>query len=61
MMKINEWIPCSDNNYWSEEDGYVTIVKFIIDDKWEVFTQECCPYGWNVLCDLKAELMNIKL
>lgn len=66
-----EWIPCSDENYWTDQDGYITIIKYTeeywhdVDDtitrKDYIFTQHDCPYGWNVLVESNAKLMNIKL
>lgn len=56
-IKCYEWIPCSDENYWTDVEGYASIVKL----NGSIYTQYTCPYGWNVLIDMGAELLNIEI
>ena len=68
----NEWIDCTEDNYWVEEelelnDKYFTIVCLTIesyDDKKDhtiaeqyLYLYNNCPYSWNILVNSGAKYM----
>lgn len=62
-MAINEvvWEPCTDENYWTTESGYVTVVKMEISGETYVYLRNECPYGWSTLVRNGAFKTDIKL
>ena len=53
------WYPCTDENYWQENEEMTTIVSYEIDGKWEIVTRDQCTWGWNVLVRTGAKLMYV--
>ena len=68
----NEWLDCTEDNYWVEEeleqnDMYFTLVCFTIesyDDKKDqtiaeqfIYMYNNCPYSWNILANSGAKYM----
>ena len=71
----NEWIDCTEDNYWVEEelelnDKYFTIVCLTIesyDDKKDhtiaeqyLYLYNNCPYSWNILVNSGAKYMVVE-
>lgn len=53
------WEPCGDENYWSDDPRVLTIVKAELCGRIMTFTENNCPYGWNVLCRMDAKKADI--
>ena len=52
----NVWIDCTEDNYW-ETDHDIYYIK-----EYNSFgTKDTCPYGWNVLCQVGAKIMHVKV
>lgn len=71
----NEWLDCTEDNYWVEEeleqnDMYFTLVCFTIesyDDKKDqtiaeqfIYMYNNCPYSWNILVNSGAKYMVVE-
>ena len=71
----NEWLDCTEDNYWVEEeleqnDMYFTLVCFTIesyDDKKDqtiaeqfIYMYNKCPYSWNILVNSGAKYMVVE-
>ena len=71
----NEWLYCTEDNYWEEEDleqndKYFTLVCLTIesyDDKKDqtiaeqyLYLYNNCPYSWNILANSGAKYMVIR-
>ena len=71
----NEWIDCTEDNYWVEEDleqndKYFTLVCLTIesyDDKKDhtiaeqyLYLYKNCPYSWNILANSGAKYMVVE-
>ena len=71
----NEWIDCTEDNYWVEEelelnDKYFTIVCLTIEsygDKNDqttaeqyIYLHDNCPYSWNILTNSGAKYMVVE-
>ena len=71
----NEWLDCTEDNYWVEEelernDKYFTLVCLTIesyDDKKDqtiaeqyIYLYENCPYSWNILANSGAKYMVVE-
>ena len=71
----NEWIDCTEDNYWVEEDleqndKYFTLVCLTIesyDDKKDqtiaeqyLYLYNNCPYSWNILVNSSAKYMVVE-
>lgn len=71
----NEWINCTEDNYWVEEDleqndKYFTLVCLTIesyDDKKDhtiaeqyLYLYKNCPYSWNILANSGAKYMVVE-
>lgn len=71
----NEWLDCTEDNYWVEEeleqnDKYFTLVCFTIelyDDKKDqtiteqfIYMYNNCPYSWNILSNSGAKYMVVE-
>ena len=72
---INEWLDCTEDNYWVEEDlelndKYFTLVCLTIesyDDKKDqtiaeqyLYLYNNCPYSWNILVNSGAKYMVVE-
>ena len=72
---INEWLDCTEDNYWVEEelelnDKYFTLVCLTIesyDDKkghtiaeQYIYLHDNCPYSWNILANSGAKYMVVE-
>jgi hypothetical protein len=51
------WKSCTNDNYWNSEND---IVAYILNGDLFINTKSSCPYGWNVLCDMKAKITTIE-
>lgn len=49
-----DWTRCTEENYPETDDMGNIIICYMLDDVWTYQTYPYCPYGWNVLCDMKA-------
>lgn len=62
MVKYNEWIDCTEENYWQTEHDVFYIPG---DEKnginYMFGCKQICPYGWNVLVRNNAKFMTVKL
>ena len=71
----NEWLDCTEDNYWVEEelernDKYFTLVCLTIescDDKKDqtiaeqyLYLYNNCPYSWNILTNSGAKYMVVE-
>ena len=71
----NEWLDCTEDNYWVEEDleqndKYFTLVCLTIesyDDKKDqtiaeqyLYLYNNCPYSWNILVNSSAKYMVVE-
>ncbi|MBR6591983.1 MAG: hypothetical protein IKK81_05110 [Prevotella sp.] len=71
----NEWLDCTEDNYWVEEepeqkDKYFTLVCMTIesyDDKNDqtiaeqyIYLHDNCPYSWNILANSDAKYMVVE-
>ena len=71
----NEWLDCTEDNYWVEEeleqnDKYFTLVCLTIesyDDKKDqtiaeqfIYIYNNCPYSWNILSNSGAKYMVVE-
>ena len=72
----NEWLDCTEDNYWVEEepeqkkDKYFTLVCMTIesyDDKNDqtiaeqyIYLHDNCPYSWNILANSGAKYMVVE-
>ena len=71
----NEWLDCTEDNYWVEEeleqtDKYFTLVSLTIesyDDKKDqtiaeqyLYLYNNCPYSWNILVNSGAKYMVVE-
>ena len=71
----NEWLDCTEDNYWVEEepeqkDKYFTLVCMTIesyDDKNDqtiaeqyIYLYENCPYSWNILANSGAKYIVVE-
>lgn len=45
---ISPWDRCTENNYPDDDKMY--FIAIYINDEWQYYTKDSCPYGWNVLC-----------
>ena len=54
---FNKWIKCSDDNYWQSEHD---IVLCPIGGEVYMFTENDCPYGWNVLTEMGAQFFTVE-
>ena len=71
----NEWLDCTEDNYWVEEelelnDKYFTIVCLTIESYDEkddqiiaeqyIYLYDNCPYSWNILTNSGAKYMVVE-
>lgn len=71
----NEWLDCTENNYWVEEDleqndKYFTLVCLTIESHDEkddqiiadqyIYLYDNCPYSWNILTNSGAKYMVVE-
>lgn len=71
----NEWIDCTEDNYWVEEDleqndKYFTLVCLTIESYDEkddqiiaeqyIYLYDNCPYSWNILANSGAKYMVVE-
>ena len=71
----NEWLDCTEDNYWVEEelelnDKYFTIVCLTIESYDEkddqiiaeqyIYLYDNCPYSWNILVNSGAKYMVVE-
>lgn len=54
---FNKWIKCSDDNYWQTEHD---IVLCPINGEVYMYTENDCPYGWNVLVKMGAQFYTVE-
>ena len=58
--KVVEWLPVGDNFEWSHEGCTLIRYKLGGDEAYSYYTEKDCPYGSNILMDMKAEYVTIK-
>lgn len=71
----NEWLDCTEDNYWVEEDleqndKYFTLVCLTIESYDEkddqiiadqyIYLYDNCPYSWNILANSGAKYMVVE-
>lgn len=71
----NEWLDCTEDNYWVEEelernDKYFTLVCLTIESydykkdqaiaEQYIYSHDNCPYNWNILVNSGAKYMVVE-
>lgn len=52
----NQWIDCTDDNYWQTEHD---IIAYVCGDETYMMSRHECLLGWNVLCRNNAKFITL--
>lgn len=54
-MESNDWVLCTDETYPDFVENSIAISVFSeCDGTYRNYLYDSCPFGWNVLCRMKA-------